>query len=282
MYKKYFLMNVILLDDMKVENPEKFILTIYSGTEQLYFSLYNPKKIGSFYFKELPEEGQVDTLSVLKETLLNNDFFTLPFRKVLIMSRTSSFAFIPNVFYKEKNEENFMSFINSGKQGITMNHTITNIKSKVLFKLPEDTYNLSLRLFSNPIFIHYSEPFIKYLIGKSKNFKNRQMIVNLKEMGLDIFCFSKNTFLLGNYFQCKNIQEALYFILFTWKQLQFNQSDDALYISGETSFSNVLRDKLAIYLQQIYRLDFPSANHFEGIETSKIPIELAMLSVCGL
>jgi len=262
-----------------IENPDQIILTIYTGQEHLSFSIYNPKEIGSYFFKELIEEDPTDTFSALKAAFLNNTLFSLPFRKVFIMHRTISFAYIPNFIYKEKNEEDFMHFLFSDHNGITLSHTISNAGCKVLYKLPEDIYNFALRSFSNPEFIHYSESIINYFLKISNKFKNRRMIANLNEKGLDIFCFSKNAFLLGNYYQCINMQEALYFILFAWKQLQFNQSDDDLYISGDSSFKNMLSDKLALYIQNIHRLDLPLVKHFEGIEISRIPIELAVLSL---
>jgi len=275
-------MNAILPDNKYIEKPDQKILTIYTGDKYLSFSLHNPAERGSFFFKELTEENQVDAFTVLKEAFLNNEFFALPFRKVLVMSHTPTFTYIPNSVYKGTNEEDFMQFLFTDHKGITLNHTISIAECKVLFKLTEDIYNFALRSFAKPEFIHYSEPLITFFLKNSKSFKNRRMIVNLKENGLDIFCFSRKTFLLGNYFKCNNIQEALYFILFTWKQLQFNQLDDSLYFWGDISFGDELKEKLKQYLQQVFPLEFPAANHFESVETSRIPIELAMLSVCGL
>jgi len=115
-----------------------------------------------------------------------------------------------------------------------------------------------------------------------KNINNRHIVVNLQEKGIDIFCFSEKTFLFGNYFQCNGLSEALYYILFTWKQLQFNQLDDYLHIVGDAIFKEELIENLALYIQQIYPLTIPPANHLEGVETDRIPFELAAISLCGL
>jgi hypothetical protein len=88
--------------------------------------------------------------------------------------------------------------------------------------------------------------------------------------------------LLGNYFPCKGLQEALYYILFVWKQLKLNQLDDYLHITGDAVFKEELIDKLSLYLQQIKFPAIPSAIHFDGVETNRIPFELSTISLCGL
>ena len=74
----------------------------------------------------------------------------------------------------------------------------------------------------------------------------------------------------------------VYFILFTWKQLQWDQLNDRLLIFGNTGFKDELTEKLAFYIQEVHLLTIPSENHFEGIDTNQIPLELATLSLCEL
>jgi hypothetical protein len=198
------------------------------------------------------------------------------------MSRTPGFAFVPDLIYKDENKEDFIHFLFSERRGITMTGSVPAAGITVLYQMPEDVYRFMLRSLSKPEFIHYTTPMISYFLKESKNIPVRQMVVNLQENGLDIFCFSRETFLLGNYFPCKGLQDALYYILFTWKQLQMNQLDDFLHITGDSVFKEELIDKLSLYLQQIYFPELSSEILFEGIDTGRIPFELAALSVCGL
>jgi hypothetical protein len=275
-------MKTILMEDRTIEHPERSILTIYTGPEHFSFSLYNPEKTGSYFYKELIGENRSDAFSVFKNAFSRQTFFSLPYRRVWIMNRTPSFTFVPHPFYKDKYREDYIHFLFSDQQGIAMNSSVSTAGITVLYQLPEDVYRFMLRSFSNPEFIHYSTPMITYFLKKSKKLHSRQMIVNLREKGLDIFCFSENTFLLGNYFPCKGLPEALYYILFTWKQLQMNQLNDYLHISGDVAFKKALTDKLGIYLRNIYPLSIPPEIHFDGVKTDRIPFELAALSACEL
>ena len=272
----------IFPDNKMIENPDRLILTIYIGPEHFSFSLHDPDEKGSFIYKKLTKENKVDAFSVLKEAFFDNSFFSLPFRKVWIVYRTPVFTFVPNSIYEEKTKEYFLQFQFSETQGKTLSHVISYSGISVIYQMPEEIYQFMLRFFDNPVFIHYSAPLITFFLESVKNINNRRMVVNLQESGIDIFCFFGETFLFGNFFQCNGMPEALYYILFTWKQLQFNQLNDYLHITGDATFKEELTGKLTPYLQKIYRLAIPPALHFEGLETEKIPFELTALSLCGL
>jgi len=275
-------MKIVFPGDQKIEHPDRLILTIYTSPDHFSFSLYDPEKSGSYYYKELSAKNRSAVFDAIKDAFFDQAFFSLPFRNVLIMNRTPYFVFVPDSIFKEEYKEDFLQFLLSDHTGITMTGSVSSAGIKVLYQLPDDIYRLMLRSFSKPVFVHYSTPMITYFLNKSKNDNNRQMVVNLQKSGLDIFCFSKDSFLLGNFFRCNDLPDALYYILYTWKQLQMNQSDDSLHITGEAVYREELIEKLELYLQNIRFPVIAPENHFKGIETGRIPFELAALSVCEL
>jgi len=275
-------MKAIFPDDKKIDNPEQSILTIYLGTEKISFSMYEPEKRGSFIYNELLRENQTELFSAFKDTFFDHSFFYLPFLKVWIMSCTPVFTFIPNSIYKEELQDDYMKFMYPENRGKNLNCVVSSSKINVLYQLPEDIYTFILHQFAKPEFIHYSAPMITYFLGKAKTSNTNRMIVNLKEKGLDIFCFSGKTFLLGNYFPYNDLSEAVYYTLFAWKQLQFSQLNDSLYIAGKTMLINELYHKLSPYLHNISPLSIFPEIHLEGVDTESIPFELTTLSSCGL
>ena len=274
-------MKTVFLENMNINHPDRTILTIYVGTEHFSFSFYDPKETGSYFYKEIKINDENDFLSIFKEDFFDNTFFSLPFRKIWIMYRTPVFTFVPKIICQNTAQEDFMQYLFSEQNGKMMNHSISSSEITVLYKMPETIYDFMIRSFTNPEFIHYSEPIIAFFLEQVKD-SACLMVVNMQEKGLDIFCFSKDSFLLGNYFPCKSLSEMAYYILYTWKHLQFNQLNDSLHITGNSTFKYDLIDMLAPYLQNIYNLPIFPEIHFEGVETDNIPFELATLSSCGL
>jgi hypothetical protein len=275
-------MKLIFPEDRNIMHPDQSILTVYAGSEHFSFSVYDPDESGSYFYKELIAENQTDAFSAFKEAFFDNDFFSLPFRRVWIMHHTPLFAFIPNSIYKNETRKDFLDFLFSEQQEITLNRVVSSTGINVIYQIPEAIYNFFTRSFANPEFIHYSVPIIAYFSDKIQKAHFCRMTVNLQGRGLDIFCFSEKTFLMGNYFPCSNVPEALYYILFVWKQLQFNQLNDYLYVAGNSSFKEELITQLTPYLQNIYDLPVFPEIYFEGVETGKIPFELVTLASCEL
>ena len=270
------------MEDRNIDHPDQSILTIYAGREQFSFSIYNPKEAGSYFYRELATDAQTDAFSVFKEMFFEQALLSLPFRKVWIMSRTPDFIFVPDSLYQDRYRNDFMDFLFSDRQGTTLSNSVSAAGITVLYQMPEAVHRFMLRSFVQPEFIHYSTPLITFFLKESKRSDASQMIVNLQRSGLDIFCFSKETFLLGNYFPCKDLPEALYYILFAWKQLQFNQLDDSLHIVGNNVFKEELVKKLALYIQQIHFPAIPPGIQFENVNTDCIPFELTAISSCEL
>jgi len=273
-------MNTYFPEVRSLNHPERLILMIYNDSNHFSFSLYDPEKRGFSFHKELIPENQSNGFSFFKEISLNNDFFTLPFRKIWIMNRTPVFTFIPNSIYDDSYKEDYMRFLFLNHRGVTLDHSVSSAGITILYQLANEVYDFLVRSFDNAAFIHYSAPVITYFLMKSKKEYNRQMIVNLQENGVDIFCFSNRSFLFGNWFSCKNLPEVIYYILFTWKQLQLDQLTDSLLVTGNVAYKEDLISKLAPYIQQVQRLIISPDIFLEGVEPDRIPIELAALSLC--
>jgi hypothetical protein len=106
------------------------------------------------------------------------------------------------------------------------------------------------------------------------------MVINVHEKGIDIFCFSRKSFILGNHFPCEKFQDAIYYILYTWKQLKLNRFADSLYVTGERHQNKEFLERLRLYIQQVHMEPLPDGYQFEIIDTKDIPFELAVFSLC--
>ena len=141
----------------------------------------------------------------------------------------------------------------------------------------EDIYNFLHRSFVNGQIIHYTSPVIEFLhLNKSHSFQTRCMVVNKQPGGIDIFCFAENRLLLANYFQCPSPDDAVYYILFIWKQLKFDQLRDFLYITNHaTSLLGVLEK----YIRYVAPLDIPKEYFLKKENMYNIPFEIASLAL---
>ena len=50
---------------------------------------------------------------------------------------------------------------------------------------------------------------------------------------MEVFCFDKGNLLLINSFPCKQTTDHVYYLLYIWQQLNYNQEKDELHLTGK-------------------------------------------------
>lgn len=95
---------------------------------------------------------------------------------------------------------------------------------------------------------------------------------------LDLFSFEKSRIKFFNSFDASHAKDALYFILYVWKQLGFNQLQDELYVSGDVPDKDWLLYNTKLYIKKTFLLN-PSAefNRAPITEIKGMPFDLLAL-----
>ncbi|MDR0686153.1 MAG: DUF3822 family protein [Dysgonamonadaceae bacterium] len=253
------------------KSPELYVPTVLIFPQYWAIMLLAPDNTELVFFAEECPDQTHDVFSSFKDCFFENDFFSLPFRKVFVVNYSSDFTFIPNSIDVKHHGKKILQYLSSEKGGVVLHHPVEGMGLNVLHRLPEAVYDFFSRSFEAPQFIHHLAPQIRYLATKSRDAANKQMFINRQQHEMDIICFHKGKLLLANTCHVRNLQDALYFILFTWKQLKFDRSKDSVTLAGETAENNITAKELQRYIQnvELHNIqDFPSINPYLAL-TSK-------------
>ncbi len=264
------------------DHPERLIFALKVSLDRFSFTLYDPVVDGSFFYYEIPVERDSDVLSSFKQFFFENPFLASSFRKVYIINGYPEFTFVPELLYREEDAESLLAFNFADSIGRILTQKLRQPSLVILHRMPEEVYQFLNRSLTNALFIHYLSPLIVYFQDKNKVFNASQFIVNLDNKRLDIMCFSQGNFLLANSFQISRIEDAVYYILFTWKQLKLDQIKDYIFISGNRDGKGKLMQQIQPYIHNIIPVNMPSTAHFSGVETQNIPIEFTSITLCEL
>lgn len=274
-------MKLNLPEHIRLNHPERYILTIGIRSGGFDFSLYNPVEDGSYYYRKVVQDDQTIGTPDFREYFFDNDFFGLPYRKVYLMNYSSDFTYIPTLLYEERYKKELDSFLfsNRGRERI-LEHNLQVSGITILHRLSEDIYLFLQRSFPTIRFIHYTSSWIAYFRERSRMTRASQMVVNRDEGGINIFCFRQGSFLLGNYYRSQSINDTVYYILFVWKQLGFEQVNDFLYVTGSPEEKVEIMERLRSYIRNIIPVHVTPEAHFAGVETRDIPFGTAALTLC--
>ncbi|MDL2256998.1 DUF3822 family protein [Bacteroidales bacterium OttesenSCG-928-I14] len=277
-------MKIQLPDTFDISHPERYIFTLEVHPAHFSFALYNPIENGSYFYQRLEKEKGLSALASFREFFFDNEFLSLPFRKIYIINFTSRFSYIPTLMFEEKDDTMYMEFLlgKSKQKSKLLNQSLPAMSMTIIHEMEEDTYEFIQRSFINPKYIHHSSPLISYFRDRVRLVNAGRMLVNLSTQGIDVLCFSREDFVLGNHFEFTQKEDAVYYILFTWKQLKFDQEKDFLYIAGNAEQTKDLMSEIKQYIHNLIPVNITPEAHFEGINTGDIPFELSSLTLCEL
>ena len=266
---KYFSMKTQISEHIDLTHPELYRLVIETHPEQFSFYIYPLTGNSEGFFYRIPKRNQSDGFACFTDFFFENSFLTLSFNQVQILNYTPVFTSVPAILFDEKDKNEYMKFLFVENTGKILSHTIQKAEMILLHEMPEETYRFFQRSFGSVHVFHHTAPLIASFYDKGDFVDGNRMIINRKKQGLDILCFSHDRLLMCNHFQCSDVNEAFYYVLFIWKQLKFNQQKDYISIAEENSD---LSDLLKQYIRRVNPVEF----------ASEVPLEMAALRRCEI
>jgi len=272
-------MEIPIPDSIDLFHPERYNFVLRVHPAQFSFAVYETGNEDPFFYYVLPTTRSSDVFSNFKQAFFDNAFFAATFKKTYIINCADKFTFVPDLLYDDASQLQLMQFNHEHTDEQLLAQTLQHPEIVVLHQMPKAIYQFINRSFVNPQFMHHLAPLIYYFQEKSRLSEVFRLVVNLYENDLDLLCFSHGTLILGNHFKVSRVQEALYYVLFVWKQLKMDQSKDLLYCCGTYALRSELLQGLEPFIRNIVPMDPVIHTAFSGKD---IPFELLSLFVCGL
>ena len=85
--------------------------------------------------------------------------------------------------------------------------------------------------------------------------KQRRLFAYFHDKTMDVFAFGQRRLQFANHFDATHAHDALYYMLFVWKQLGMNQQEDELFIIGEPNHKDWLMTRLKTYVANINQIE---------------------------
>ena len=236
---------------MDVYSFDRYTLTIEIFPVRIVFTLSDTTQEQSPFRYVFDGKDLTTVFAQFKEAYFDNSFFAFPLKNIRIINYLSKFTLVPRLLFDEKQKEKQMRFLFSSIEGKILAQTLQQPEIVILHELPKEIADFFQRTFSEAQLVHCSGELIHYYAQLPATRKTAQMYLYQEDNQLYITCFSSEKLLLCNSFESRNASESLYYILYIWKQLKFDQRNDLIHIpEGDLE----LIEKVRPYIAQIQTL----------------------------
>ncbi len=159
-----------------------------------------------------------------------------------------------------------------------MSNVLPDINAVAVFAVNKDLMTVVHDHYEDVKFMPLMQPVWHYLHKRSFIGIHRKLFAHFHDNQLELFSFERNRFVFSNRFDVKHTKDALYFILFVWKELALDQQKDELYLSGDIIEREKLIPDLQLHLRKVSAIN-PAADFNRAPMTAIKGITLDLVTV---
>jgi hypothetical protein len=206
-----------------------------------------------------PEENKYFNGDMLNELLGKDDFLARKYKKVNIVMPSPKFTLIPAALFDPAKKDEYFSFNHNLEEGnIVIANKLADPNAFLVFSVPKQVYDLANNFFPGVHPYHHIKPLFDYISHIRKNINGNYIHIHVEREFFNLIIFNHNLLKFCNSFNYRNINDILYFVLNTFKNLGFTQ-EETIYFSGLTEKYDDLSSNFSIYVRNI-KFAEPSGN----------------------
>ena len=231
---------------------KKMIIRI--GRSTLSFTIPDPTdKEHPFNYEPYVVKGGISMAANLREALKTARLTSVAVRRVQVMIDTPAML-VPIEQFEEQNIDELYNytFAPSTEPRKILFNVLPDLKAVCIFPINKDLYGVIIDRYDNTLFMHTMTPVWRHLHQRSFTGHFNKLYACFQAGKVHLFAFQQNRFRFCNVFDASHSRDALYFIIYVWKQLRLNAMHDELHMAGDIPEQEQLTEELKQYLEKVY------------------------------
>ncbi|WP_240740119.1 DUF3822 family protein [Flagellimonas allohymeniacidonis] len=211
-------------------------------------------------------------LKELKQILNTNNIKNTSFEEVVVIHKNNLFSLVPKPLFNKEELPNYLKFnakIMANDHIVydeLDNHEMVNVYIPFT-----NVNNYIFELFGEFEFKHSGSVLISTLLGQSKSSSETMCYVQVSEKEMEIVVVSEKKLLYYNFFEYSSPEDFLYYLLFTFEQLNLDTSEVQLKLFGSIEEGDAVYEICHRYVKNISVFVPPGLSDIlEQSETSTI------------
>jgi len=261
------------LDFNKSKQYRMSILFIKSGLSFVILDSQAKKVIAHKYIPISDAESSKEYCFFVNKVLKNEEFLQYQYEKISIAFQGGKSIMVPENLYSDVYKTKFFE-LNLGlevTEEIVLNR-ISQMNSRKLFSVPKCIIELLESNLASAKLFHHTTAIIQNVL-KNKLFDT--VFVDLNKEFFDIQVFDKSKMLLDNAFKYKSKEDLLYYILYTFEQLDLNPKTQKIILTS--SFENLTEEItfLRKYLGELSLANYPKQFNYSYLFSKELSHKIA-------
>lgn len=247
------------MSNLTQDTKQAHRMTIRVAHGSLAFAIADPMSDTQIAFEPYIAKSGVSMAANLREAFKTSTLLQRQTTKARVLVDSPALL-VPIEEYKEEdNETLYMHSFPDTEGCMVANNVMPGLNSVALFALNRDLKLVVEDHYQDVHFTCLMRPVWDYLHHRSFIGNRRKLYAYFHDNVLELFSFERNRFVFCNRYAARHTKDAVYFILFVWKQLALDQMRDELFLVGDIPDKENLLAILRKYVSVVIVIN-PSAN----------------------
>lgn len=238
-------------------HSEHCILSIRLKADGFSFFVFDAQESKKHSY-ELKTDSSLSLTANLKKVFQNEEFITKPYLQKRVIYAGLRYILLPLELFEDEQKEILFYHSHIKKDNEIIKYDIIKDSNLVVLYAMDTSTHKFLNEWDQEVSIQSQlSLLIEKLSTINKSSQQKQMFVDIQKNRVSIYSFEKGNLLANNSFTIQSFDDVLYYSLYLWKQLDFDQQEDELLILKESDKEQSVFPEFKKYLNNI---DFLSIN----------------------
>lgn len=230
-----------------------------------------------------PLKSGISIAANMREALQSVPLLGQSYGRVLVMVDSPVLMIPADQFAEDTIAAYYQQAFTHCEQQVMAYTILSDLNSVAVFSVAKDLRVVLQDAFGEVRFVAALAPLWRHLNQRSYTGPHNKLYAYFHEKKLDVFSFAQNRFKFCNSFDFNSTDDAIYYILAAWKQLGMTAEHDELYLTGDMSGHDSLKDALEQFIKRVFVINpVGEFNRVNVAQIPGIPYDLVIFYVKGL
>lgn len=269
---------MFLPENIDLAHSESYDLSIRLTPDGFSFCIYSVSDPAISHYQETGLGSKFSYTENIKRLIFDLGFFSQPFNSTKVTVVTSRYTLVPDLFFDQKRTKQLFQYNFHQVDGVILHDIVSPGDCHLVYHLDEEVHSFLSRNLWNPSFHHVASTLLPLYQGRAAERDQRCCFVDFHDEHISVACFNKGRLLSSNMFPATNERDTLYFIANVWEKSGFDQSSDALILSGNPGRRQAVMNELKELFHQVETLSLEPVTSLSEEQQRTLPTDiLAML-----
>ena len=233
-------------------------------------------------YEPYPLKSSISMAANLREALRTVPLLSIGYQRVLVLV-DSAVLMVPTDCFVESEQEQLYQHAFSRQEQTTVMHTVVpSLNSVAVFAVQKDLCTVIGDAFGNVSYAAAVAPVWQHLHQRSYTDPHQKLYAYYHDRKMEVMSYGQNRFKFYNTFTVNNPDDALYYLLSSWKQLALDPQHDELFLVGDFPDLKAMTEKAQKFVKRIYTI-YPSGefNRAAVTQIAGIPYDMVILYMKG-